>query len=137
MLYIVWNKENELGISIIDEQHRGIVSTINSFHYFIRKGHGAEALAPTFNVLSQYTKLHFETEEELMAAAHYPVFDAHVTLHKELTKKTVNAARDAISQEDASVLLALLRDWWLGHINHEDRKYAPYVIKDLVSRGQT
>jgi hemerythrin len=24
-------------------------------------------------------------------------------------------------------LLAFLKDWWLGHIQSEDKKYAPYV----------
>ena len=134
MLYIVWTAENELGIPIIDEQHRGIVSTINSFYYFIQRGQGPEAVDPTFNVLSQYTRLHFETEEALMAAARYPAFDAHVVLHKELTRKTVYAARGAMSQEDANILLDVLKDWWLGHINREDRKYAPYVVKGSGAR---
>jgi len=29
-LYIVWNQNNNVGIKIIDEQHRGTISTINS-----------------------------------------------------------------------------------------------------------
>ena len=62
MLYIVWNDINKLGIPIIDEQHRGIVATINSFHYFIQEGHGLEALKPTLNILEQYTCIHFKTE---------------------------------------------------------------------------
>ena len=30
MLYIRWNESNDLGIEIIDEQHRGVVSMFNS-----------------------------------------------------------------------------------------------------------
>ena len=88
VLYIVWNEKNILGIPIIDEQHRGIVSTINSFHYFIRDGQGLDALKPTLNILAQYTNIHFKTEEALMKKACYSGFEEHVLLQKELMKKT-------------------------------------------------
>jgi len=131
MLYIVWSKENELGIPIVDEQHRGIVSTINSFYYFIQQGHGAEALSPTLNILGQYTKLHFRAEEALMERAKYAAVEEHLALHKELVKKMTILARDLISREDANSLLQLLKDWWMGHINLEDRKYAFQVKNGL------
>ena len=67
-LYIVWNDDSNLGISIIDEQHRAIVSTINSLHYFIQIGHGNEIIKPTMIMLEQYINIHFQTEEALMAA---------------------------------------------------------------------
>jgi len=134
MLYIVWSKENELEIPIIDEQHRGIVSTINSFYYFIQQGHGSEALSPTLNILAQYTNLHFKAEEALMERAKYPALDDHLVLHKELAKKMTILARDLISKEDANSLLGLLKSWWLGHINQEDRKYASPVKKELGIR---
>ena len=134
MLYIVWSKENELGVPIIDEQHRGIVSTINSFYYFVQQGHGSEALSPTLNILAQYTNLHFKAEEKLMERAKYPALDDHLTLHKELAKKMMILARDLISKEDANSLLSLLKSWWLGHINQEDRKYAFQVKKELGIR---
>jgi hemerythrin-like metal-binding protein len=131
MLYIVWNQENQLGIPIIDEQHRGIVSAINSLYYFIQQGQGAEALKPTITVLAQYTALHFKTEEALMELAKYPGLAEHIILHQALRGKTLNLTRDPMSQGDENTLLAFLKDWWLGHINNEDRKYAPYVRKEL------
>jgi hemerythrin len=134
MLYIVWSSDNELGIPIIDEQHRGIVSTINSFYYFIQQGHGSEALSPTLNILAQYTNLHFKAEETLLERAKYAALDAHSVLHKDLAKRMTLLARDLISKEDANSLLQLLKDWWLGHINLEDRKYTFQVKKELGSR---
>ena len=35
-LYITWKNEDELGIPIIDEQHRGVVTAINSLFYFMQ-----------------------------------------------------------------------------------------------------
>ncbi len=66
LLYIVWTDRNKVDIPILDEQHRGIVSTINSLHYFIRQGRRLDALDSTLVVLRQYTAIHFRTEEALM-----------------------------------------------------------------------
>ena len=43
-LYIAWNDDNKLGIPIIDEQYRAIISTINSLHYFMQIGHGDDII---------------------------------------------------------------------------------------------
>lgn len=129
MLYIIWNKENDLGIPIIDEQHRGIVSTINSFQYFVRQGRGPDVLKPTLRILELYSHLHFITEEALMRRAEYPDYDDHVLLHGRLMEKTRLIARGETSDEEVEQALKFLRDWWLGHINTQDRKYAPAVKK--------
>lgn len=34
-LFIVWSDMNETGIKIIDDQHRGIVSVINSLYFYM------------------------------------------------------------------------------------------------------
>ena len=43
LLYIVWNEKNNIGVPIIDEQHRGIVIAINSLYYFINERRANEA----------------------------------------------------------------------------------------------
>jgi len=123
----VWTEKNNLGVPIIDEQHRGIVSTINSFHCFIQEGHGEEALKPTLIILEQYTSIHFRTEEALMKEAGYPDLEDHILLHHGLMKRTKEIVRGAASYKEPEITLKFLKEWWLGHINMEDRKYAPYV----------
>ncbi|WP_319240117.1 hypothetical protein [uncultured Propionivibrio sp.] len=39
-IYIVWNKDNEIGIPIIDEQHRVAVGTINPLFCFMQMKRG-------------------------------------------------------------------------------------------------
>ncbi len=128
-LYIVWNEQNNLGINIIDEQHRSIVSTINTFHYFVKKEIGDEAVNSVLKILEQYTYLHFKTEEALILEANYPEFQEHFELHKTLIKKTQEIARDVSINKDTDEILHFLKKWWLNHINIEDRKYAPFVKK--------
>lgn len=126
-LYIVWNTENELGVPIIDEQHRVAVGTINSLFYFMQMKRGVTALRPTLNVLEQYTKIHFETEEELMKLHGFPGHDAHVLLHRELQSQTHEVLHQAIATSDANIVLVFLKEWWLDHINKQDRKFAEFL----------
>ncbi len=130
ILYIVWNEKNNTGISIIDEQHRGIISTINSFHYLIQNGHTHDIIKPTIIMLNQYTKIHFHTEEELMQKANYPNLDEHLGHHKELLKQTKLLTNEFLhNNSDVNNILKFLRKWWLTHINKEDMKYKPFVKK--------
>jgi len=131
-LFIVWGPQNCLGIPIIDEQHRAIVSTINSFYYFVKEGSGLQMLTPILGILEHYTNIHFQLEEALMRQAGYPSLDEHVLLHRKLAARTrsiaVEAARDYAADMKA---LDFLKEWWLGHINHEDRQYAPHLCRML------
>jgi hemerythrin len=130
-LYIIWNEDNNLGIPIIDEQHKGLVSNINSFHYFIKEDKGLDILRPIVSALVHYIDVHFRTEEPLMYTAGYPDVDQHIRLHRLLTERTKKIAQESLNKGNAQVALDFLKDWWLNHINQEDRKYASYVKKAL------
>lgn len=130
-LYIVWQSSNETGVPIIDEQHRGIVSTINSLHYFIQQGEAAAAFEPTMDVLNHYTSLHFLAEEALMRAAGYPDLDEHAALHNKFMNQVRSMTKYRPDPDQVDALLKLLKEWWLHHINHEDRKYVAVVKKQV------
>ena len=127
-LYITWKNEDELGIPIIDEQHRGVVTAINSLFYFMQFERGLEALHPTLRILDQYRLLHFETEEAIMRQYNYPDFDTHVLLHRQFDKNMDYVMREAIALSDPQCVLSFLKKWWLSHINDEDRKYSSYIV---------
>ena len=133
-LYIVWHDDKSLDISIIDEQHRAIVSIINSLHYFMLAGHGNDIIKPTMIMLTQYTDIHFQTEEAIMTEASYPAFDQHIALHRALLRKTKELSIDANRNKDSMMVLKFLKKWWLDHINKQDRKYTPYVKKIIDSK---
>lgn len=135
ILYIVWSDNNKLGIPIIDEQHRGIISTINSLHYFIQTGHEHEIIKPTMTMLEQYTEVHFKTEEALLAEANYPALEEHIALHKELAKRTKKLSIDANRRKDSDMVLKFLKEWWLGHINKKDRQYISFLRKLMDIRA--
>lgn len=131
-LYIVWKDDSKnLGIPIIDEQHRALVSIINSLYFFIKEKKGCDVLAPIMKMLEQYTKIHFQTEEYLLRKACYPELDKHLALHKELIDKMDQIGCEASMRHDPEMVLTFLKDWWLGHIRKEDIKYVTTIKERL------
>ena len=131
-LCIEWKPLNELGIPILDEQHRGIVSIINSFNYAIQYGKETELYISTiFTMVDCYTKLHFATEEDLMRSAGYPGFENHKKTHLLLLNQSFSTVSRSIRHNDPFVYLNFLHAWWTAHINGRDRQYAPLVKSHL------
>jgi len=127
MLYIRWQEANELGIEILDEQHRGIVSVINSYYHYVQTGKSKEALILTKGMLDEMTELHFKTEEAYLHKHGYPHLASHAILHEKLFRAMASTFEDSLNNDDPDSFLRFLKDWWLHHINEEDRKYARYL----------
>ncbi|WP_310600639.1 bacteriohemerythrin [Desulfobulbus sp.] len=128
-LYIIWSEENNLGIPIVDEQHRAIISTINTLHYFMRNKNGTMITSSTVTILNEYTKFHFITEEGIIKNWKYPEAESHIKLHNELYIKTIDMTSKLRIHNDNSELLQFLKNWWIRHICIEDKKYASFILR--------
>ena len=126
-LYLTWKDSYCIGIPIIDEQHRCIVSIINSIHYFVEEHRELDVLESVINMMNQYTFIHFKTEEAMLKEAGYPSIEEHILLHKQLIDQLKAVSHEATQECDVGPLLKLLKAWWLSHINQEDRKYVPFM----------
>jgi len=126
-IYIIWTEGNSVGVPILDEQHKGIVSTINTLHYFLNQGSERQILKQTLAILENYTAIHFLTEEALMEEGSYPGISSHKLLHKQLLKKTREISERSTYVDDPLGVLKFLKQWWMSHINAEDKKYMPYL----------
>ena len=127
MLFIQWTSDSELGIPIIDEQHRGIVTTINTLHFFSAQGQGVEVLMPTFKIMEQYSILHFKLEEAMMQQAGFPNFAKHRQTHRELIEKTIAVRTRSTLENNPTLALSFLKEWWVGHIKGEDREHVHWL----------
>lgn len=128
-LFIVWNDVHKTGIKIIDEQHRGVVTAINSLYYFMQHNRGSIVVVPIFDIIEKYTQIHFLTEEAMLEQADYPAFSEHKKYHVSFVtsmRKNVAAAN-----YDPQELLVFLKSWWLDHINKKDKDYVPFVLKAM------
>jgi hemerythrin-like metal-binding protein len=134
ILFIRWQDCNDTGIALIDEQHRGIVSIINSFHYLTQKDPGNDILYSFISdTMKNYSRIHFITEERILKAAEYPDYERHKELHKNLALSIARIEHAATTEKDSRPLLDFLKRWWIEHINEQDMQYVPH----LHSRGMT
>jgi len=125
-VYIIWKPEYDLGIPIIDEQHRGIVTIINSLHYGTQNSNIKNILNPIIGMLRCYADIHFQTEEYFLETVKYPYAANHRLLHREYTSKLAGIERECSSDKDPHLLMGFLKKWWLGHICEEDMLFKHY-----------
>ena len=133
-LLIVWNEAYNTGIKIIDEQHRGIVSIINSLHHALFVRDDESLLRPTAEMIMGYTKIHFTTEIEMLSASGYPRLREHQAKHDHLIAEADHIFLRCLKEGgEATPFLNFLKEWWVVHITHEDMGYRGHLIEYLHS----
>lgn len=131
LLFIKWDEQSEIGYSIIDEQHRGLVATINSLFYFLQQGWALVDLKPTILLLEQYIMFHLKTEESILLERGIPNKDLKVIQEysKAFLSELHNVVTDAINHDEANGLTKYLAKWWLGHKTEFHDKLEQYFTK--------
>ena len=126
---IKWGESFEIGISVIDEQHKRLVAMVNELYRKLRDGATLEDLRGLLNELIDYTATHFRTEEELFEKYDYPEKEVHRKIHEKLVEKVLDYQRRVEAGEPglAYELLTFLKDWLSNHICVTDKKYGPYL----------
>lgn len=133
-LLIVWTDINDTGIPIIDQQHYGIVSIINSLFFFIQHKQGNDILTPTTIMIEQYTKIHFATEEKLLKDTGYLDFDRHKKMHDSLIEQSLRIAGESKLGKDPFNYLVFLKNWWTAHINKQDRLFIDHLRSHMKEK---
>jgi hemerythrin len=129
MPLFTWSTTYELGIPAMDRQHVILVDAINNLHDAMLGGQDREAVQRTIHALVSYTKVHFESEEQLLAAKGFPSFDEHRMEHHAFVKRVLDFHNQYM---DGRVVLSaevmqFLKEWLAGHILVEDRRYANWM----------
>ena len=136
MAFLEWTRDLEVGITVIDDQHKRIVAFINELNDALETGN-AEETNHVMEGLLNYTVTHFEFEEELQEKAGYPFLKAHRRIHEIFMKKVATIRERGNHGEDiAPELLKLLKAWLASHIKGEDRDYVDSVKTITESHAQ-
>ena len=131
MQKVEWTEEYELGIQVIDDQHKKIVDYINKL-VDIGPDNTSEGLSEVVDALLDYTYSHFAFEETLMEEAGYESLDFHKQTHEAFTNRIKDLHRRFCEGETVNEEIGeLLKNWLLNHIKEDDRSYAPIVKKNL------
>ncbi|MCL2128673.1 MAG: hemerythrin family protein [Treponema sp.] len=127
-VFIVWKPEYNLGIPILDEHHRGIVSIINSLHFGMQNNYVNDILSPIIDMMDDYTQIHFHTEENFLEQTNFPDAKKHIELHHELSKTLKKLGRESMLGKNSRDFMNFLKQWWIDHICKEDLQFRNYLF---------
>lgn len=128
-LYIVWLKEYNCGITILDEQHRGLVSLINSF--FFHKDDAERDinafLVPTAEMFKNYIKINYNTLKKLLIDSDYDKIDDFYKQQHEIMHTIDREDLKYRRNRDADGLLNFLKTYWLKHARCTNYDYLRHI----------
>jgi len=125
MACVIWEKEYDLGIPKIDQQHQRFAATLNKLCDDVEGGLDAIKLVEVLEELHEYVNEHLAYEEELFAKFNYEHTKEHVAQHTIFRKKLKEIQRD-FDQGRLSVMydaMSFLGKWFVEHVLDQDRKY--------------
>lgn len=131
MSTIEWTADLEIGIPVIDGQHRRIVDYINTLHDLGRHP-DRNALDRVIDDLIDYTYSHFAFEEALMEEAGYEFLAIHQRTHGAFRDRVEELRGRFDAKEDiADPLAVLLKTWLIQHIMSDDTSYSALVREKM------
>ena len=123
---VEWSQKLEFGLPIIDDQHKQLFNLAATF-----AGNGDDIrVMKTLATLSDYVKVHFRAEEEMLAKLNYPDLEAHQRLHAEfkgMLLKLLDNARHLTLDEIANEVEYLIYGWFANHIMQADIAYVGWM----------
>jgi hemerythrin-like metal-binding protein len=120
-----WLPECSVGVKEIDEQHKQLISIMNTLFNSIDDLVGEKTLKDIINQIVAYAQYHFATEEKYFDLFNYEHTEEHKASHKKLLAHVSNflsLPHKSIKQASLD-LLDYLQDWMNEHLLYEDKKY--------------
>lgn len=117
-----WDETLSVGIATIDEHHRYLFDLINDLYDVVINKLGSREVARLIKALDAYAKVHFRSEEMMMAHYGYDGINRQEQQHHAFEAKIREFyeelhANPLVAQFD---VLSYLRDWLVKHILVED-----------------
>ncbi len=125
MALIQWGPSLEVGIEIIDVQHRRLVDLMNELNEAMTQERGGESMGGILKGLVDYTHTHFRTEENLLERYDYDELDLHRREHRIFTDQ-IEIYQDRFTagfMNMSNDVMEYMRGWLLTHITCSDRGY--------------
>ena len=128
-----WSDTYNIGIEVIDNQHRQILDYINALES-IRKTGDRSKIKEVLEDLIDYTQSHFTFEENLLEQVHYQYLPSHRGIHELFVKKLNDYRRRfELGESIENDLHRLLSKWLINHIQHDDQDYVDAVRDNMLN----
>jgi len=127
MGFFTWSFGYEVGIDLVDADHRRLFEILRRLHDGIAAGWAAPAVGCALRDLARHCQAHFEREEDLLDASGCPEL---VRQRGEHTGLLAHLADLESSRAELSLAtVTRMRDFLLTHIQEGDRRYAGWLAR--------
>ena len=127
---IQWIPEFSVHVEEIDNQHKRLFKFMRDFDDEINTQNLPTAIDHVLVQMLDYAKFHFKTEEKYFHEFNFPLTEAHESAHSDYVLRVNKFVeeRKEVSKDNmiefAYKILDFLEDWWVGHIQHDDKQYS-------------
>ncbi|MCW8916369.1 MAG: hemerythrin family protein [Magnetovibrio sp.] len=135
--YIKWTDDLSVGVEALDDDHKTLISILNSYIEAVEDDEGVLVYDSIFTSFMDVAKAHFQREEELMEASGFEDYELHKEGHvslatqlQEMRSKLMTSTEDSM-QEDVRDFLV---NWLEIHIMVKDQAYRETVTAYLDSK---
>ncbi|PKN09585.1 MAG: cyclic nucleotide-binding protein [Deltaproteobacteria bacterium HGW-Deltaproteobacteria-8] len=127
--FFQWQDEYAINVERIDAQHMELYSIAKMLYAALFNGQEANDPALLFPRLISHTRLHFQTENQLMLETAYPGFAVHAKKHEQILRALdgFSAGYSARRKPPKKEVGIFLKDWVMTHILTEDRRLGTYL----------
>jgi len=132
---IQWSSQYDIGIPVIDSQHKRIVDYLQQIE--AQQGTEAGHTNELLNLLVDYTLSHFAFEEALMDEAGFEELEEHQVMHAAFSDQIKTLQKRFKSGENIDGPLSeILMEWLTKHIRGDDASYARCVKEKLLHKDR-
>jgi len=120
-------------VSVIDQQHLELVNMLNRLNDAVKNRESREDIYRIIDEVIEFTRVHFATEEEMMAHSGYADVEFHKEKHKQLMQDALH-----LKEKLADISDAMFSDWFnhwpftrvLAHIQYADKQFEEQLIRE-------
>ena len=129
MALLSLNHAGTVGVRAMGDQHGILMDTMNELRQALVNGSKRAVVNDQINKLIEYTRMHFRNEENLLTQFDFPGLAAQKSEHRRLLAQLQDSLHRQQQGEAVSIgdLLSFLHDWFLNHVESEDRQYGPWL----------
>ena len=135
---IKFDKNMEVGVKLIDDQHQELISRINAFVGMGVKSYSPEETRKMLDSLGSYIRKHFSDEQNLHLSVKYPEATWHKGQHalyiKEFEELYKEYNNNGISTAFTLKLTNSIIGWIVKHIKSADVQFGKFH-KSLESKS--
>ncbi|MGR3173320.1 MAG: bacteriohemerythrin [Candidatus Scalindua sp.] len=129
---IEWSNKYSVGVSVMDEEHKGFIVIINKVIAAKQHNYSQEEVDDVLGELVRFAKEHFKNEEAYMSKFEYPDYLLHYNEHLNFSLHMIIYNNQVINGEYKIMdeLYNYLHEWLEHHIQKTDKKYTKCFNKN-------